>query len=194
MYRPYLWFFADLVCDMFWSIWSALVVHIPIYFMIGLIMEPAPFFKYFFALYLYVVLYISIALATSASVPNAPMGNLILGAIYTLSYAFTGVTIPFPHIPRGWVWLFRFLPASHLTEALVMPQFQSCTPLPECSTLISVVEGSTTTMMPAATYASKYLGWTLDGYWNAIGWSVLFMAGAWALALFMITKVRFDKR
>jgi ABC-type multidrug transport system ATPase subunit/ABC-type multidrug transport system permease subunit len=194
MYRPYLWFFADLFCDLFWGIWSTFVVQIPIYFMVGLIMDAGSFFKYAFAIYLYFAAFISVSMAVAASVPNAPMGNIILGIFYTLNYSFNGIAVPLPLIPKGWVWLYRLLPASHFSEALVMPQFHTCSPLPSCSPLITVVDGGTTTLVPVATFASDFLGFVLDGYWNAIGWAVLFMACTWVVAFFMISKVRFDQR
>jgi len=194
MYRPWLWLCADLVCDIFWSIPAAIITQIPPYFMIGFLLEADAFFKYFFATYMYMLIFTTAAAAASAAVPNAPVGNIILGVFYSLSFTLTGVSIPLSRVPRGYVWLFRLLPGSHLTEALVMPQLASCSPLPECSPPIEVIVGGTSVQMPLATYVEQYLGFVLYGYWNAIGWATLFMAALLVISFIMVSKVRFDQR
>ena len=194
MYVPALWFLADLVCDVVWCAWGAICLQIPLYFLVGMNLDADAFFKFFFATYLYALSFVATATTVATIVPNAPTGNVLLGAFYSLCFSFTGISIPFPTIPRGWVWFFRMLPCGHLSEALVMPQFHTCEPLPQCTRLIDVVEGVDTVQRPVAEYVSKYLGFGLFGYWDAIGWAVLYIAVMWIIAFITTSKVRFDKR
>jgi ABC-type transport system involved in multi-copper enzyme maturation permease subunit len=194
MYARFLWPVAGLVCDIVWCAPGALLLQIPVYFMVGMLNNADAFFKYFFATYLFCMVFTSMAMMVSSIAPNAPAANVIQGLFFSFCFTFAGIAIPLPQIPRGYIWLFRLLPVSHLTEALAMPQFLTCSPMPQCTPLIEVVKGSETVLQPVGQYVQEYLGFTFDGYWNAMGWTTLFMLGLWFFAFFATQKLRFDQR
>lgn len=107
----------------------------------------------------------------------------------SLRSQFSGVAITRPHIPRGWLWAFRGLPLSHLTEALAMPQFGNCSPLPMCGPQIPIVTNGVTTLRYAADYIQEYLGFTFDYYWASVGWLALFVFCVQVLAFIFTTKL-----
>jgi ABC-type multidrug transport system ATPase subunit/ABC-type multidrug transport system permease subunit len=194
MYAPLLWPMAGLLCDIVWCAPGALLLQIPMYFMIGLLNEASAFFKYFFAVYLFCVLFTSMSMMMAAISPNSASANGLMGIVLSVFFTFGGVSITLPKVPQGYKWLFRLLPASHITEALAMPQFVTCSPMPDCTPLIEVVENATTRLEPIGVFVANYIGFTFDGYWNAMGWVTLFMLGIWIISFVATQKLRFDKR
>jgi ABC-type multidrug transport system ATPase subunit len=194
MYRPVLWAVAGFLSDLVWWIPSVLILVIPMYFMAGHSSEPEAFFKFLFAVYVVTIGFVTLASAVAASSPNIPAATVIQGLFFSISFIFAGINIPFPQVPRGYVWLFRALPLSHFTEALVMPQFATCSPMPECTPLIEVVDGTQTVLQPAGVFIEKYLGFGFDGYWSSLGWAWLFFLVLLILCFWATAKVRFDKR
>ena len=198
LYPPVYWALASLLCDLVWVTAGALILQIPQYFMIGLHNSAEAFFKFFLALYMFCIVFVSVSAAVSSLSKNPGVAVMFQGLFYSLAFNFAGVSVPYPKMPRGYVWLFRMLPISHLTEALAMPQFASCFPLPDCSPLVLTVTDTGASaqpvLLPAATVASEYLGFGFHGYWHAIGWITLFLAFLWFVALYFTARVRFDKR
>ena len=194
MYWPTLWAIATLLCDILWCIPGSLILQIPMYFMMGLLNDASAFFKYFFAVYVFCLLFSSVATTAASISPNAPAANVIQGLFFSFAFTFAGIAIPYPQIPRGYVWLFRMLPISHLTEALAMPQFKWCTPLPECTPLIEIADGTGTKFIPIAQYVMDYLGFSFGYYWESLGWATLCMLVLWIIGFYATARLRFDQR
>ena len=194
VYPAWMWGIAGFVNECVWCIFTAFIVQIPMYFLVGLSLSPAIFFQQYFATYLLCLTYISMSCFLSSACPNLAVAGVFQGVYFGLFNSFSGVAVPYPSVPRGWVWMFRMLPTSHITEALVMPQLGDCSPLPLCGPLIEVVQGTETKMMYLAEFGKEYLGFSFGGWGSSIGWVILYIVVVQILALIAITRMNFSQR
>jgi hypothetical protein len=91
------------------------------------------------------------------------------------------MAIPASSVPVGWFWLFRALPLSHVTMCLLRPQFEG-----NMNSLV-IQEGANIYTTTVSEYVSEYMGFSYEGYWEDIGWIILFIAVAQA-GTFIATK------
>jgi ABC-type multidrug transport system ATPase subunit len=194
MYKPWMWSLAGFVTEGFYSIFTTFIVQIPTYFLVGLDSDAAVFWRHYLGVYVTVMSYIAMASFLSSAAPNNSVAGVLQSVYFGIFNAFSGVSVPFPRVPRGWVWFFRVIPTSHATEALVMNQVRNCSPLPLCGAMIEVVEGTTTRSQYLPEFVSEYLGYGFDGYGNAIGWIILFTGAVQILAILSITYFNWSKR
>jgi ABC-type multidrug transport system ATPase subunit len=194
MYPAWMWGLSGFVNEAFYGIFTTFIVQIPTYFLVGLNNDPAVFFRHYFATWLIIMCYVVMAGFLAAVTPNLAVAGVFQGIYFGLFNTFSGVAIPLPRIPRGWLWFFRIVPSSHVTEALVMNQIRNCSPLPLCGPMIDVVQGTNTVSMHLAEFIQDYLGFSFDGYGNAIGWMILFIGVVEILALVGITFLNFSQR
>jgi len=80
------------------------------------------------------------------------------------------------------------LPASHLLEALVMPQFKHNT------SIMTLVQDGKEITISVKDYVSQYLGWGYSHTWPSIGWAILFIAVAQIITFTATTFLSFNKR
>jgi len=185
---------SNFVNECFWGIFTAFLGQIPMYFLVGLDSDAEIFWKYWFATWLTFACYTSMSCLLAVVSPNLALAGVLQGMYFGIFNIFSGITVPFPSMPRGWIWFFRMIPGSHATEALVMDQFGKCSPLPHCGPLVEIVSGTTTTMEYLAVFVQQYLGFQYGGYGNAIGWMILFIVVVQILCVYAITKLNFAKR
>ena len=193
MYAPALWSLTTILNDMLWCILTTFLVQVPSYFLVDL-STGAPFWQYYLITYLICLVYLTIANLLAAGTPNMGAAGIYQGLSFGLLLVFSGLILPYPKLPRGWVWLFRILPLSHATEALIMPQVGDCSPLPMCGPLITMVENQQPVQVPLPLFISEYLGFGFHGFGDAVGWMVLFVAVVQILALIAISVLNFSKR
>ena len=194
MYSAWMWGLAGFMTEAFYAIFTAFLVQIPTYFMAGLAPAPAVFFRHYFAVYVIILCYLSLSTLLSSATPNMAVAGVGQGIFFGLLNTFSGIANPLPSIPRGWVWFFRMLPSSHASEALVMSQVGTCTPLPNCGPLITVVKGTQTVQVHLAAFVSDYLGFVFGSWGHAIGWMFLWIVVLQTLGLIAITKLNFSSR
>jgi len=122
----------------------------------------------------------------SAPFAHSPYLFLLLPLLdFNLFNTFNAVAITTRSIPRGWMWLYRALPLSHLTECLIMPQYQdNYNPL--------VLNDGTVTTVRA--FVSEFLGFNYDDYWGNYGWMCLFLVCTLTLAFIASLKIIHNQR
>jgi len=194
MYQPWMWTAAQFIAELWYCLFSSMLLTIPCYFMVGLVNEAAAFFKHWFATYFLCILYVTMSVLVSSIAKTTPIATVIQGMYFGFFFTFSGVAITTPKIPKGYMWLYRGLPMSHLTEALVIPQFRTCEPFPQCGALIDVVENDATVQRYANAWLLEYLGFGPDGYWTELGWATIYLLCAMILAFIASTKLVFQSR
>jgi len=193
-YHPSLWAFTGFINEILWCVFTAFVAQIPSYFLVGLSSDAELFFKFYGITLVCCMLYIAFAQLLAYSTPNTAIAAILQGMSFGLFVVYAGLINPLPSIPRGWLWLFRILPLSHGTEALVMPQVGTCSPLPMCGQLVTVIIDQKPAQMPLADVVSRYLGFEFGNTSVAVGWMILFLVCTHIVTLFAITFFNFSKR
>eukprot|EP00461_Guttulinopsis_vulgaris_P001756 UN01756 len=124
----------------------------------------------------------------AALAPNSQIAQVWQGAFFSLQNAVSGVAITWKTIPKGYRWLFRMLPASHLFEAITAPQFQ------DLHTNIEIIQGSQIINVPIRDWYTSYTGWTYGHYWTQMGWALLFLVIVQSIAFVGTTYISHNKR
>jgi ABC-type multidrug transport system ATPase subunit/ABC-type multidrug transport system permease subunit len=194
MYHPTIWALTGLFNEFFWCIFSTFLMQIPSYYLVGLDDSPELFWKYYITGFLTCFVYVTVSGLLSATMPSMAVAGVFEGASFGLFLVFAGIIVPYPSVPRGWVWLFRALPLSHAIEALVMPQVGNCSPLPMCGPIITVIVDLVPESVPLAYFVENYLGMGFHGFGAALGWTILFIAVVQMLQLIAISFLTFSKR
>jgi ABC-type multidrug transport system permease subunit len=159
--------------------------------MVGMYQGPGwagTFFQFVFSTFLLFLAFISIGMMVSSFTPGTGAAGALSGAIISLINAVAGVAITWPNVPAGYRWLYRMLPASHLLESLIMPQFVNN------DSIMTVFQNGADQQILVKDYVADYLGWTYDQTWNQIGWAVLFIAVTQVIAFTATTFLSFNKR
>jgi len=194
MYKPWMWTLSQLVVELVFNIVTSMLVCIPAYFMVGLLKSAEHFFKFWFATYFLCTIYVTMSLLISSIAKTAPLAGVMQGLYLGFFLTFGGIAITTPNIPRGYMWLYRMLPISHLTEALVMPQFHTCPDFLQCGPHIPVVVNNSIVVIPANQWLVQYLGFGVNNYWSELGWATIFLFSALLVAFFCTTKFVFVSR
>jgi hypothetical protein len=85
--------------------------------------------------------------------------------------------MPAGYVPDGWLWFFRMLPLSHVTDFVTATQFKGVDHLIK-------VHGDTTYFVPASAYISDYMSVSYDGYWRSFGYLILFIVVVQGMSFF----------
>jgi ABC-type multidrug transport system ATPase subunit/ABC-type multidrug transport system permease subunit len=195
MYKPWMWSLAGFITEGFYSIFTTFAVQIPTYFLVGLDSDAAVFWRHYFIVYLLVMCYIAMASFLSSAAPDNTVAGIYQTIYFGIFNIFSGISVPLPRVPRGWLWFFRIIPTSHTTETLVMNQIRNCSPLPLCGPMIETVEGTATRIQHLPEFLSSYFGYSMsDGYGNTVGWLFLFIVVVQTLAFLSITAFNWSKR
>ena len=194
MYLPSIYAFSAIIIECVWAVLTTFVLVIPVYFLVGLRNDAGAFFLCALTAYLSIMIFSGISLLLSAVSPSLPVAGIIQGALSGTLFTFSGITITTPSIPVGYMWLFRMLPLSHITEALIMPQFKTCSPMPDCGDKFTIVQGGVEVEVYINRFLSTYLGFGYDYYWQSMGWALLCAVVLIGFAALATTKLVFSNR
>jgi len=123
MYAPALWAVSNILTEVIWVAAGTVIVMTPGYFLIGMRADAGVFFQALLTTYTLCLTFVCMSLLIASIAPSVSLAGVIQGMYFSLYFTFAGIGISVNNIPKGWLWVFRMLPLSHVTEMLVMPQF-----------------------------------------------------------------------
>ena len=194
MYTPYAYAFAISVVEIFYTCLSCIIFLALFYPMVGLIIDPTLFFRYFLVQYLVMLVWLSLGQVCASALPNILVANIMSQMLGTFSILFSGIFLTAGQMPRGWKWIYYMDWVPKALEPMTTDQFsiandpsngQSYGPTPLPNGSIQNVN------------AQEYVHIYLDSdysYWNWIGWQLLTLLVFRIFIVWAIAKVNYMKR
>ncbi|KAF2301516.1 hypothetical protein GH714_025383 [Hevea brasiliensis] len=123
MYSPLPYAFAQVVIELPYIFFQAVVYGLIVYAMIGFEWTAAKFFWYLFFMYFTLLYYTFYGMMSVAATPNQHVASIVSSAFYSLWNLFSGFIIPRPRIPVWWRWYAWACPVAYTLYGLVSSQF-----------------------------------------------------------------------
>uniref|UniRef100_A0A7N0RH17 ABC transporter domain-containing protein n=1 Tax=Kalanchoe fedtschenkoi TaxID=63787 RepID=A0A7N0RH17_KALFE len=129
MYSALPYAFAQVLIEVPYIFFQAVVYALIVYAMIGFEWTAAKFFWYLFFMFFTLLYFTYYGMMTVAVTPNQQVAAIIASAFYGLWNIFAGFIIPRPRIPAWWTWYYWICPTAWTLYGMVGSQYGDITSL-----------------------------------------------------------------
>lgn len=195
MYTPYAYAFATGFVEIFYTCLSCIIFLAFFYPMVGLIIDPTLFFRYFLVQYIVMLVWLSLGQLCASMLPDILVANILSALIGTFSILFSGIFLTAGQMPRGWKWIYWMNWVPKALDPLTTDQFSCANDDDNCNSIGAVVlpNGDQATGLNAEQYVHIYLD-SDDAYWHWIGWQLLTLLVFRIFIVWATKKVNYMKR
>uniref|UniRef100_A0A7N1A9M9 ABC transporter domain-containing protein n=1 Tax=Kalanchoe fedtschenkoi TaxID=63787 RepID=A0A7N1A9M9_KALFE len=123
MYSALPYAFAQVLIEIPYIFFQAVVYGLIVYAMIGFEWTVAKFFWYLFFMFFTLLYFTYYGMMTVAVTPNQQVAAIIASAFYGLWNIFSGFIIPRPRIPAWWTWYYWICPTAWTLYGMVGSQY-----------------------------------------------------------------------
>ncbi|KAF3450815.1 hypothetical protein FNV43_RR06904 [Rhamnella rubrinervis] len=123
MYSDLAYAFSQVMIEIPYIFWQALVYGVIVYAMIGFEWTVAKFFWYLFFMYFTLLYFTFYGMMTVAVTPNHHIASIVSSAFYGLWNLFSGFIVPRTRIPVWWRWYYWACPVAWTLYGMVASQF-----------------------------------------------------------------------
>jgi hypothetical protein len=182
MYLPEVYATSAILAELPYILVLTFLFSLITYVLAGLKSNVGSFLFFYLGSFLLAMFFMAVALAYSSIFPVLAISQLAGGLSISMSYLFSGVFIPRPEIPPGWVGMYYAVPTSHVVRAINVEQAY-CTG--ESCPIIQTPDGQSVTIYQ---YVSGFFQTTYGNRWGEMAWaSVPFVV----MLLFGFLAIRF---
>ena len=196
MYTPYAYAFAISVVEIFYTCLSCIIFLALFYPMVGLIIDPTLFFRYFFVQYLVMLVWLSLGQLCASLLPDILVANILSQMFGTFAILFSGIFLTAGQMPKGWKWIYWMNWIPKALEPMTTDQFSSQND-PDNGHVYSgstvIPNGQSVPGLTPETYIHAYLD-SDYAYWHWIGWQFLTLAVFRLFIVLAVAKVSYVKR
>ena len=196
MYTPYAYAFAISVVEIFYTCLSCIIFLALFYPMVGLIIDPTLFFRYFFQQYLVMLVWLSLGQLCASLLPDILVANIMSQLIGTFAILFSGIFLTAGEMPKGWKWIYWMNWIPKALDPMTTDQFSCNNDSSNCQHFqdsVVLPDGSSQANLTPQDYVHQYLD-SDNAYWHWIGWQFLTLAVFRLFIVMAVAKVNYMKR
>ena len=185
-YPPAVYPLSNLLVEILWSAFFALVFVAINYNLVGFKAEARPFFVSYLATLLSGLWFAAIAMGFCAFFPVALLCNIAGGVTIQISILFAGVNLSREELPDGWKWLYDADGFAHALRAYFLPQYDG--------DLTVIRDPSPRLTMTRAQFSLLRTGVAPSELPNEIGKLVGIVLGAIVLMMIFTVRINHQRR
>ncbi|XAR52748.1 hypothetical protein NMG60_11020974 [Bertholletia excelsa] len=123
MYEPWAYALAQIVIEVPYILAQTITFVIITYPMIGLYSAAYKVFWYFYTMFCTLLYFTYFGMLLIAITPSFPVAAILQSAFYSLFSLFCGFLVPWPQIPKWWIWMYYLSPTSWTLNGMLNSQY-----------------------------------------------------------------------